>query len=46
MKAVLNQVRALRRRFHEFGCRIDNFNYWRERGVPIRLAWKKADLTL
>lgn len=39
MKHFIRQLRELR-------YRIDNFNYWRARGLPIRAAWKKADLTL
>lgn len=46
MKAVANQLRALRRRFTELVCRFQNFRYWRARGMPFRTAWRKADLTL
>lgn len=39
MKRLFKRLRDLRLRIH-------NFRYWRARGMPARLAWKKADLTL
>lgn len=36
----------LRKWFHELVCRIDNYRYWRAKGLSPALAWKKADLTL
>lgn len=39
MKRIFKRLRELR-------ARIDNFNYWRARGMPVRTAWMKSDLTL
>jgi len=39
MKRYLKRLRELR-------YRIANFRYWRGKGLPIRRAWTKADLTL
>lgn len=39
-------LRRLRKRITELRYRIDNYRYWRAKGVPPALAWKKADLTL
>lgn len=46
MKAVLKQLRALRRRFSELRYRHSNYRYWRDKGMSPRHAWAKADLTL
>lgn len=39
MKRIFKRLRELRYRIH-------NTRYWLARGLPIRTAWKKADLTL
>lgn len=39
MKRLIKLLRELR-------YRISNYRYWRARGLPLRIAWKKADLTL
>jgi hypothetical protein len=39
MKRYLKRLRELR-------YRIDNTRYWLARGMPLRKAWTKADLTL
>ena len=45
MTYALKQLRALRRRFREFGCRIQNTRYWLSRDISLAEAWRKADLT-
>ncbi len=39
MKRYLKRLRELR-------YRLQNYRYWRARGIPMRRAWAKADLTL
>ena len=34
------------KRLSELRYRISNFRYGHRKGLPIRRAWKKADLTL
>jgi hypothetical protein len=38
--------KRLRRRLSELKYRFRNFQHWRRKGMGIRRAWKKADLTL
>ncbi len=33
------------KRLREFAFRLQNYRYWRARGVPMRRAWRKSDLT-
>lgn len=39
-------MKRLFKRLRDLRYRIENFHYWLARGLPIRTAWKKADLTL
>lgn len=39
-------MKRLIKRLHELRCRIENTKYWLDRGMPLRKAWTKADLTL
>ena len=38
-------LKRIAKRLHELQCRLHNTRYWLARGLPLRTAWKKADLT-
>ena len=38
-------IKRTRKRFHELRYRLKNYRYWRAKGMGIRRAWAKADLT-
>jgi len=45
MNYVINQLRAMRRRFRDFRYRVDNYLHYRDMGMAPGLAWEKAENT-